>query len=813
MGKNIIYSTNQVSLLIGVTSFFKISPQCFACCFTYHLTNHALGNNQDTQIIDAEKYKHSYKEQDLSRPYDPRHSFASSVSSVTKHNLSESFCGEENTTTSTAGLTPSRNGSVAGGASTQQQHPVLGYHGMIDSPHETVPLHYYLQMNTANCSPIPGIPEEDADQISLGGNSYHSTRKINKSLASTRTNDSASSSGSNSAFPSRLVGDHSKGDSAGESGRPMPDMNAFDGSNIRLKKSLSHVGDGSGDLRSRHTKPKLYCPPTPARTPAWACDADENPEQFILFTQRLGMKKKKMERQNSLISTKVLATCSPQVLDGRASLENSALEEKSDTSSVVMITEDPGSLSCSNITSTTNQRRVSNGTTATNASQPSTHLPTMKHSRRQKSSAVGCATDRGQLKVDSDHTDIEDDDTENESEHRIVGRCCQQVEKQPLVISMAECFDVLSTLGRGNFADVYRVRSKQNGNLYAVKRVRQQFRGKRDRETALAEVRSMQRLQSHMAASALSEQQQEDHQRQRATHHSLYLLFFFQAWQEEGHFYCQTELCCRDTCREVMDSLRSHWQVAKAMYPSINLLPPTSSSRSGSHDGARWMPEDAIWKMCHDIGAGLSYIHSHGFVHNDIKPSNIFFVRHPRFGALCKIGDFGMARTIGSSEDGQEGDQKYMALELLDSGVKMHPSADIFSLGLTLYEMASNLSFVVPSEGPRWHEIRSGRHVLDVPSCRSVELKEMVRKMIHVKSAQRPSAATLLSSCTVTGAGRQYNRFLHDYILDVEKSEQQEEAAAVLWNGQTPRHSSRTLCSPTFGLSVPFLHSSPAHAS
>lgn len=759
-----------------------------------------LGNNQ---IKDD-------REANLARPYETQHvhSFTSTVSSVTKNNLSESYCGEENITSSTAGLTPSRAGSVTGAAPLPSLHVQLSHHPDIeklpDSPHESVPLHYYLQMNTVNCSPIPGIPEEnDVEQLSFGGASHRSTRNKSSSNRPNNTGTSYSSIGPRRSNAVAL---------GVTSERPMPDMCAFDGvSNDTTTPSTSLFLNASVDRCFQNTEPKFICPPTPARTPAWACENDNDPAEFILFTQRQGIKKKKFERQNSLIATKVLATCSPQVLDDRASLEEiSFLDEKSDNSSVLMTTEEPMSYSSfgSNNDGMTNQRRVSSSTTVTTTS--SHQKPVLAGITSRPGDLTWLHHSRGQRKVDLDHPDSDDDGNDNDDdgeEHEIVLQRRRHAGRQHPVVSMADSFDVLSTLGRGNFADVYQVRSKRNGLLYAVKRVRQQFRGKRDREAALAEVKTMQRLQSHIGSAVLSKQQE-----QRTHYHSLYLLFFFQAWQEEGHFYCLTELCCRDTCREMMDALRSQWQIAKTIYPSLSSLPaPTFAPSSPGSNIGRLLPEDAIWKICHDVGAGLSFIHSHGIVHNDIKPSNIFFVRHPRFGALCKIGDFGMARSIGCSEDGQEGDQKYMALELLKSRATMHPSSDIFSLGMTLYEMASNILFVLPCEGSLWHEIRSGQHKLDIPSCRSAELQQLVRRMINPMLAHRPAADTILLSHTAITAGREYNRFLHDYICDVEEWETQKESADELCDGQTPRQAGRAICSPTFGLLAPVVHSSPAH--
>ena len=47
---------------------------------------------------------------------------------------------------------------------------------------------------------------------------------------------------------------------------------------------------------------------------------------------------------------------------------------------------------------------------------------------------------------------------------------------------------------------------------------------------------------------------------------------------------------------------------------------------------------------------------------------------------MVKIGDFGMAADIGPGEDGQEGDAKYMAPELLNSRDRYEQHRETLSL-------------------------------------------------------------------------------------------------------------------------------------
>ena len=83
---------------------------------------------------------------------------------------------------------------------------------------------------------------------------------------------------------------------------------------------------------------------------------------------------------------------------------------------------------------------------------------------------------------------------------------------------------------------------------------------------------------------------------------------------------------------------------------------------------------------------GLSYAHGKGVWHRDIKPANIFITAD----YSVKIGDFGIAKVEGI--DGLTrigaplGTPLYSSPEQI-MGKKMGPATDIYSLGVTLYEM------------------------------------------------------------------------------------------------------------------------------
>lgn len=70
-----------------------------------------------------------------------------------------------------------------------------------------------------------------------------------------------------------------------------------------------------------------------------------------------------------------------------------------------------------------------------------------------------------------------------------------------------------------------------------------------------------------------------------------------------------------------------------------------------------------------------------------------------------KIGDFGMATKWPAQKgiDG-EGDRTYMSPEVLNG--KYDRPADIFALGLIMFEIAGNV--VLPQNGPSWTALRNG---------------------------------------------------------------------------------------------------------
>jgi serine/threonine-protein kinase len=97
------------------------------------------------------------------------------------------------------------------------------------------------------------------------------------------------------------------------------------------------------------------------------------------------------------------------------------------------------------------------------------------------------------------------------------------------------------------------------------------------------------------------------------------------------------------------------------------------------------LPAKDVLETIAKVADALDYAHSQGVVHRDIKPANIMRLNDGRI----KVADFGIARIASQSKTATGtvmGTPSYMAPEQL-AGKKVDGRADLFSLGVTLYEL------------------------------------------------------------------------------------------------------------------------------
>jgi len=147
-----------------------------------------------------------------------------------------------------------------------------------------------------------------------------------------------------------------------------------------------------------------------------------------------------------------------------------------------------------------------------------------------------------------------------------------------------------------------------------------------------------------------------------------------------------------------------------------------------------------VRRIAEQVVKGLRGFHRKEMVHQDLKPENIMIDSH----GDVKIIDFGCVQVSGLQEiytpiqnDAVPGTANYIAPELFD-GFEGTPKSDMYSLGVTLYEMLSHGHFpygeLDEAKKHKHYDYTSVRkYNLDVP----IWMDGALEKAIHPKPEQR----------------------------------------------------------------------------
>jgi len=246
-------------------------------------------------------------------------------------------------------------------------------------------------------------------------------------------------------------------------------------------------------------------------------------------------------------------------------------------------------------------------------------------------------------------------------------------------------YEILAELGRGGMGVVSRARDLRLGRVVALKRLPDNLRNHpKAVQLFLREARS---------AAALNHPN---------------IVTIYDAGQENGTLYITMELLEGTALQEILKS----------------------RGRLTVRDTAR---------LGIQIAKGLQYAHEHQIIHRDIKTGNLFFTSSKK----VKIMDFGIAKMVQEVRRGATvigGTPYYMAPEQ-SLGDAVDHRADIYSLGITLFELATGC---VPfTEGDIAYHHRHTpppdprEMIADIPA----ELAELILQLIAKDPADRCQTA------------------------------------------------------------------------
>jgi serine/threonine-protein kinase len=168
--------------------------------------------------------------------------------------------------------------------------------------------------------------------------------------------------------------------------------------------------------------------------------------------------------------------------------------------------------------------------------------------------------------------------------------------------------------------------------------------------------------------------------------------------------------------------------------------------------------------IAHSVAKALQYLHDRKVVHRDVKPANIFLssATPESIPSMVKLGDFGVTKwgdflataasgTLTVTRQQGLGTLKYMSPEQAVRPKDVNVRSDIFSLGITLYELFTG------------QILQSPHHVFEIMSARTsrdgimgklislgikcpneqVGMFELVLDMFLTAPKSRPTSATV----------------------------------------------------------------------
>ncbi len=152
------------------------------------------------------------------------------------------------------------------------------------------------------------------------------------------------------------------------------------------------------------------------------------------------------------------------------------------------------------------------------------------------------------------------------------------------------------------------------------------------------------------------------------------------------------------------------------------------------------------------IAHALQAAHDKGIVHRDLKPENIFLISRNDSDDFVKIVDFGIAKVVSEVEGDNSprltrigtviGTPEYMAPEQAAGRADVDRRADVYALGIILYEMLSGKIAIKGNSTVRtlaMQMLDMPMSLLDVASASEVthELNEVVMKSLAKKPSRR----------------------------------------------------------------------------
>ena len=278
-------------------------------------------------------------------------------------------------------------------------------------------------------------------------------------------------------------------------------------------------------------------------------------------------------------------------------------------------------------------------------------------------------------------------------------------------------FNILSKIGEGSYSTVLKVQRIEDGNIYALKRVKFYKLSEKEKENALNEIRILASVKNKNVIS------------------------YKEAFFDE-----------KDSSLGIVMEYADNGDL-------FQLITERKKTKN-------YFTEQEVWKVFIQLLNGLKALHDFKILHRDIKSANVFLFK----GGICKLGDLNVSKVARKGLGYTQTGTPYYASPEVWEEKPYDSKSDVWSLGCVMYEMITlRPPFQAKSMEELYKKVMRGNYPR-IPSKYSEDLSDAIKLMIQVEAGARPSCEELLKMPMIT---KRIEFFNNNNDIDI-KEEQNE---------------------------------------
>ena len=269
-----------------------------------------------------------------------------------------------------------------------------------------------------------------------------------------------------------------------------------------------------------------------------------------------------------------------------------------------------------------------------------------------------------------------------------------------------ENFKIIDKIGEGAYSTVYTVKRIEDGNLYALKKVKIQSLSEKEKQNSLNEVRILASVNSPFVISYKESFIDETDQ----------TLCIVMEYADEGDLFQKITL-----------------------YKKLHTT----------------FEENDVWKIFIQITKGLHDLHEYNILHRDLKSANVFLFRD----GTAKLGDLNVSkisfRGLGCTQTGTP----YYASPEFWKDNPYNLKSDIWSLGCLCYELLMlKTPFRAESMEALYKKVMKGKYP-EINKKYSKKFDYVISYMLQLKPENRPNTQQILNIPEIQDKIRELNIF------------------------------------------------------